>query len=293
MSYCSPNVNITEHYTCFEYEELKQIALALNIYIQKNKLCLINSNSANCSKKIINTNKKTKRQLWYSIYNRLKTICPYEHCWVDLEFINNIPDKYVREKVREFTFKPKITKNYNSWLYTQDINNVLQQYQEVDKSFKFLGALPSDFYKITDMNYSKICNYNKFAIVFNLDNHTQPGSHWVSFLIDNQNKTIEYYDSAGNLPNKNIKDFIKKVKLYLDKKCNAKYTTLYNKNQQQYGDIECGMYAIHFIIQRLLGNSFHKITHNTILDKDMNLFRRIVFRPKTKIKQKLTDKGQK
>ena len=25
MSYCSPSVNIKDHYTCFEYDELKQI----------------------------------------------------------------------------------------------------------------------------------------------------------------------------------------------------------------------------------------------------------------------------
>ena len=288
MSYCSPNINIKNHYTCFEHDELKQIALALNIYIQKNLLCEIwekgikkGSGQGNCSKKIININKKTKKQLWYSIYNRLKTICPYEYCWVDLKFIDNINDNYLKEKIRDFTFKPKITKDYNSWLYTQDINNVLQQYQEVDKSFKFLGALPSDFHKIIPVDYSEIYNYNKLAVVFNLDNHTQPGSHWVSFLIDNDKKTLEYYDSAGKLPNKNISEFIKKTKTYLNNKKStlAKYTVLYNKKRHQYGDRECGMYAIYFIIQRLLGDSFKKISNSTILDKDMNRFRRIVFRP--------------
>jgi hypothetical protein len=48
MSYCSPNVNVTgigNHYTCFDHDELKEIALALNIYIQKNKLCLLESSN--------------------------------------------------------------------------------------------------------------------------------------------------------------------------------------------------------------------------------------------------------
>lgn len=312
MSYCSPNINIKNHYTCFDYDELKQIALALNIYIQKNMLCEIlgkntKKSTVNCSKKIIDINKKTKKQLWYSIYNRLKTICPYEYCWVDLKFIDELNDNYLKEKIREFTFKPKITKDYNSWLYTQDINNVLQQYQEVDKSFKFLGALPCDFHKIIPVDYSKINDYSKFAIVFNLDNHTQPGSHWVSFLIDNDTKTLEYYDSGGKLPNKNIREFIEKTKKYLNKNNNkylnrsqasvsaryltdaepigsARYRILYNKKRQQYENIECGMYAMYFIIQRLLGDSFEKITNSTILDKDMNRFRRIVFRPLSKNK---------
>ena len=294
MSYCSPNVNVTgigNHYTCFDHDELKEIALALNIYIQKNKLCLLESRkqdglvklkSKTCSTKIINISKKTKKQLWYSIYNRLEKICPYEYCWVDLEFINNIKDPYLRDKIRDFTFKPKI-KDANSWLWTEDINRVLQQYQEIDKSFKFLGALPSDFYKLTKVNYKDICNYNKYSIVFNLDNHNQSGSHWVAFLIDNKNKTIEYYDSVGNLPNKNINAFIKRVQNYLHKNCKATYEILYNKTKHQYENNECGMFAIHFIIKRLLGESFHKISKMVIKDKDMNRFRKIVFRPKAKL----------
>jgi len=289
MSYCSPNINVANHYTCFEHDELKEIALALNIYIQKNKLCLLDkSTSKTCSTKIINIGKKTKKQLWYSIYNRLKIICPYEYCWVDLDFINNIKDRYLRDKIRDFTFKPKGPKTANSWLWTEDINRVLQQYGSIDKTFKFLGALPSDFYKITKMNWTNICNYNKFSIVFNLDNHKQSGSHWVAFLIDNKTKTIEYYDSIGNLPNTNINVFIKHVQNFLHKKCKTKYEILYNTTKQQYENNECGMFAIHFIITRLLGKSFHDISNMKITDKDMNRFRKIVFRPKVERKtQKL------
>lgn len=287
MSYCSPNINITNHYTCFEHDELKEIALALNIYIQKNKLCLLDkSTSKTCSTKIINIGKKTKKQLWYSIYNRLKIICPYEYCWVDLEFINNIKDHYLRDKIRDFTFKPKGPKTTNSWLWTEDINRVLQQYGSID-TFKFLGALPSDFYKLTKIDWTNICNYNKFSIVFNLDNHKQSGSHWVAFLIDNKTKTIEYYDSIGNLPNKNINTFIKRVHNFLHKKCKTKYEILYNRTKQQYENNECGMFAIHFIITRLLGKSFHDISNMKITDKDMNRFRKIVFRPNVEHKQKL------
>ena len=39
---------------------------------------------------------------------------------------------------------------------------------------------------------------NKIAIVFNLDRHDQPGSHWVSLFIDLECKFIFYFDSAGN-----------------------------------------------------------------------------------------------
>ena len=298
MSYCSPNINVTNHYTCFEHDELKQIALALNIYIQQEKLCLLESNtpkskSKTCSTKIINVNKRTKRQLWYSIYKRLKTICPYEYCWVDLEFIKNIKDNSLRDKIRDFTFKPKGPKNTNSWLWTEDINRVLQQYMTIDKTFKFLGALPSDFYKLTKMNFADICNYNKFSIVFNLDNHKQSGSHWVAFLIDNTTKTIEYYDSLGALPNKNINTFIKRAQTFLHKKCKTEYKILYNRTKHQYENNECGMFAIHFIITRLLGKSFSDISNMKIKDKDMNRFRKIIFRPKVNEHYKTKNKSNK
>lgn len=209
---CSPNVDtsihgIRQHYTCFTTEELLEIAMAFNNYIKRNKVC---STKENCvPKKPISIKNKSKKELWNSIYNRLNKICKYEWCWVDQSFINVIPDEYLQEKLKYFTFKPKMNNNKYNWLSTSDINNVMQQYQEFDKSFKFLGALPCDFYKITKVKYNDIPKYKKIGIIFNLDTHDKSGSHWVSFLIDNRNKTIEYFDSIGHSPNVHIKQFIK------------------------------------------------------------------------------------
>ena len=183
--FCAPNVvNVEDHYTCFTFDELKQIALAFNIHIQKHKIC-DKSNNVCVPRKLIGIRNKTKKQLWTSIYKRLEKICPYESCWIDLDFIKSVDDEILRDKIRYFTFKPKMSKHINAWLSTSDINNVLQQYQELDHSFKFLGALPSDFYKVIKVDYSQIKNYKKIGVVLNLDDHTQKGSHWVSFLIDN------------------------------------------------------------------------------------------------------------
>ena len=286
MSYCAPNVDIRDHYTCFEFDELKSIAVAFNNYIAKNKKCPTRKGQKQKSKtkcepnRKINIYNKTKRQLWNSIYRRLKYLCPYEYCWIDLDFINQIDDKNLKEKLTWFTFKPKMTRTKNAWLSTQDINNVLQQYQEIDPSFKFLGALPSDFYKVTRVDYNKIFDYKRIAIVFNLDGHKDPGSHWVAFLIDNTSKTLEYYDSAAQKPNKNIQVFIDTVKSYIESQ-GYNYKLYYNTTKHQFQNNECGVYAIYFIIQRLIGFDFNHITKNVILDKQMNQFRNIIFRPKT------------
>ena len=276
VDFCSPNVSVENHWTCFELYELKEIALAFNIYIQRNKIC--NEQLDICSpKKLIKINNKTKKQLWKSIYNSLELVCKYEHCWVDLDFVKKIDDKYLQDKIKYFTFKPKMNERSDKWLGTKDINNVLQQYQEFDHSFKFLGALPSDFYKVTKVKWKEIYNYKKIGIVFNLDGHRELGSHWVAFLIDNTNKTLEYYDSTGNLPNANIQKFINKIIDFLKKDSKLQYITKINKIRHQYKNSECGIYSIHFIIQRLLGYTFEEITTTIIKDDDMKKFRSRIF----------------
>lgn len=271
-NFCAPNIDVTNHYTCFEEEELRQIATAFNRFIQDNKrVC----NKRKCvPRKTINIQNKSKKELWYSIYNRLNKICDYEYCWVDQKFIDIITDKNLREKLKYFTFKPKGTTKRKSWLSTININQVVQQYQELDKTFEFLGALPSDFYTQLKVDYNMFKKYKRLAVIFNLDTHDQPGSHWVTLFIDNTIKTMEYFDSTGNSPNEHISKFI-----HILRKLLPNYSFLVNKQVHQSKNSECGVYAIYYIVQRLLGNNFEKITSNIIKDEDMSLFRDVIFRP--------------
>jgi Ulp1 family protease len=266
---CAPNINISTHYTCFTKHELVSIAKAYNLY-------KTNTNKKDTNK--INITNKTKKQLWRSIYNRFNKICKYEHCWIDQSFINNIQDDDLKNKLRYFTFKPKLSKNPKTWLSTNDINAVLSQYQETyDKTFKYLGALPSDFYTLVRINYQDILKCDMLGIVFNLDKHNEPGSHWVAFIIDNKKQTIEYFDSTGSLPNQPIYMFIKKFK-------NGKngilenYKLLINDKIHQKKNTECGVYSIYYILQRLNGKQFNVICNNIIKDDEMKAFRKFLFR---------------
>lgn len=289
MSYCAPNVNIVDHYTCFEYSELCEIAKSFNKFIEKhcNKVNKVNNSKCNfntvpiqiyeCNDQDDNGKEEIKkRELWNDIYDRLKDVCKYEYCWIDYEFIKTIPDNELREKIKLFTFKPKMSMHIDNWLSTRDINNVLIQYEKLYDTFKFLGALPSDFYKIEKIDYSFIDSYNRIGIVFNLDPHSSSGSHWVAFLVDNKKRTLEYFDSVGNGPNKNIKMFIRKIKSMLDAK-GTKYKYHYNNIQHQYKNSECGVYAIYYIVQRLLGYSFREICKKVIGDDQMYEFRNNIF----------------
>lgn len=276
MSVCAPNVDVSDHYTCFELNELKQIALAFNIFIQTNKICSPADKNICAKTNLINVNHTDKKKLWNDIYDTLKPICKYEYCWIDLDFINLIRDPFLQEKVKMFTFKPQMTLERYSWLSTQDINSVMQQYEKHDPNFEFLGALPSDFYKLHRLNYKSLANMRQFSAVLNLDTHNQPGSHWVAFFADNKSKTLEYFDSAGKQPNKHITKFFDKlVKNYF-----KKYHLFINDTKHQKHNSECGVYATYYIIQRLKGYSFDQITKHIVDDETMNQFRDYIFRPR-------------
>lgn len=273
--FCAPNVNISTHYTCFTKDELLSIAKAFNEYIKNKTLC---QKSICVPKTPINISNKSKKQLWKSIYNKFNKICKYEHCWIDQSFINNINDMGLKAKLRYFTFKPKLSNNYKSWLSTNDINAVLEQYQEIyNDTFKYLGALPSDFYTQIRVNYNALLKYDILGIVFNLDKHNEPGSHWVAFVIDNKKQTIEYFDSTGLMPNEPIFKFIRKFK-------NGKngfienYKLLINDKIHQRKNTECGVYSIYYILQRLDGKNFKMICDNIIRDDEMKAFRQYLFR---------------
>lgn len=286
MNYCSPNNNtldISSHYTCFALKELQEIAIAFNIYIHNNNICTKKNTCV--PKKLIDIQNKDKKELWYSIYNRLKPICKYEYCWIDLEFINLISDKNLQDKIKYFTFKPKMTKTKYSWLSNNDINSILQQYQKLNTNFYYFGALPSDFYKIKTIDYTNFNKFDLIGIVLNLDKHNENGSHWVTLVIDNITKTIEYFDSVGNKPNYRIDNFVKLLRTkYL-----KNYKHKINKVVHQSKDTECGIYSIYYIIQRLYGKTFDEITQNIIHDDDMNKFRKFIFRPN---KYVTTDKNK-
>ena len=291
---CSPNVayEFKNTFTCFSLKQLIYIAKMYNNWISnKRKLCK-KSDKNTCIDltyaKLIKINGKynemqsedpqIKSLLWKEICKRLYPLCKNdESCWIELDFLNN-PEitsnshKNIVKKIKLLTFKPKKIYNERDWLNTTDIENVLRQYECVYKGFKFLGAVPSDFYKIKNINISDFNKYNKLGMILNLDSYKEAGSHWVAVYIDKKKKTLEYFDSTGNHPNNNIKHYINQLLSYFP---NYKY--LQNNYKHQFLDSECGVYSIYYIIHRLLGFDFEYLTSNIIKDNDMQQFRNYIF----------------
>jgi hypothetical protein len=74
--------------------------------------------------------------------------------------------------------------------------------------------------------------------IINLDTIEGPGTHWVAYY--RNKKTVNYFDSFGNLPPP-----IELVK-YLGSDCKIYYNY---KKYQNYGSINCGQLCLHFLYE--------------------------------------------
>lgn len=279
-SYCSPGKE--KKNSCLDKKQLEIIAKDYNKY--KND-------------KIINP-KLPKKKLYNDIKKELDEICKEgELCWIEQNFI-----KAENKNILEESFKPEKPMEWyydkKTWLNTYDIVEVLEQYEEPYKEFKFLGVFPIDFqsrypggkcigddlctFHINDLNKTK------FAMILNLDKHDQPGSHWVALFccLDPKNKQygIYYYDSTAYPPPLEVQTFMKSIYLQaMNKNSNIDFPVRFNKIQKQYKNSECGMFSILFVIKMLNNNSFDDICQNMERDDNVNNYRNVLYRPNLKI----------
>ena len=92
----------------------------------------------------------------------------------------------------------------------------MEQYMLKYPNFIFYGPVPldfADFYtELSNINLKTLSkNKKKIGIIFNLDYSYQSGSHWVSFFLDLENKTLCFFDSTGDKPAKEIRILIDSI----------------------------------------------------------------------------------
>jgi hypothetical protein len=183
------------------------------------------------------------------------------------------------EKPAEWDKKPK------QWLDSYNIEDVMNQYEKADPTFEFIGPVPIDFdEKVGGWGrciVDEICKLNtekmkakrktKIGIIFNLDKHDEPGSHWVCAYIDIDASSAYYFDSYGIKPQYEILRLFKRLQTQGIKHL------YYNDIRHQREGSECGMYCLFCIICLLRGRPFYDICKHVVDDKTMNAFRDILF----------------
>ena len=219
--YCAPDKE-TNKYTCFSLKALKKIATALNKEDHNTKGDVIDKSLINT-----NDNDENKYRLWKVIKEKLinNIPCDKDYCWTDNKTIKKMDDMEIEYE----TFRPKKPgswyDNKKAWLSTTDIQQVLLQYENKHSDFIFIGPVPIDFDKKVSVGgciVDELCNLDigklyksgkrKLGVVFNLDPHDMPGSHWVSLFVNMSNGGIYFHDSVGKFPNTEISNLMFRIR---------------------------------------------------------------------------------
>ena len=276
-SHCSPDH--TDIYdktkTCYTKDQLVFIASKYNKFYKNKKIPIKTKNSL-------------KREILKQLHDRLKV---HEHLWYKLEFMKTINEENKKDLME--SFKPEKPKewqlNSKKWLNTYDILNVMEQYEDKYRSYKFLGVFPIDFdHRVNGMYCVSpvMCNFDlkkllrdgiiQCGAILNLDYHYQSGSHWVCMYIgltpNNPNFGCYYIDSGASKAPNEVVDFYQKIKSQVQsqysKDVSDKFKFKENKKQFQFKNTECGMFSMYFMIQFLRQKTFRSIINSKINDEE-------------------------
>ena len=211
-------------------------------------------------------------EIWTALKQRLNQSCRNEACWMkQLMGPDSAPGS-------EDTFAPEAPKSWirdpDEWLSSEDIENVMKQYEDKFPTFEFLGPSPSDYSAPKTAGvcvWEELCNFSlnkyvdagthKIGVIFNTDPHTEDGEHWVSLFINidsNRNGTnkannyVFFFDSTGDRPQKEIREFIETV-TQQGRALGIRFKYYENRKQHQKRNTECGMYALFMIVNLIEG----------------------------------------
>jgi hypothetical protein len=232
------------------------------------------------------------KEIHKELSEHLKYICNNEACWLKQktafgQLESELTDSFAPESPSEWK------KNPNEWLSSTDIMKVMKQYEKAYECFDFIGPSPIDFDTrklYGECVWEELCNFNleklikkgktKIGIIFNTDPHNKPGQHWISMFINIKKKRIFFFDSTGDSPPQEIQVLIERIKEQ-GQNCSPTINFKVDSNEgveHQYGNTECGIYSIFFIVHMLEDTTTeHYLKTHILRDEYMEKFRQVYF----------------
>ena len=201
------------------------------------------------------------KEIAHQLRKKLGKSCSQEDCWLE-----EIQDGEKRRQLNELLFAPDRPKEWEkaptTWLSNYDIADVLRQYEVAYPEFKLLGPSAIDYdYKeeggkcvweeLCRLSLKEVMQHGKtkLGVIFNLDKHDGPGTHWVAMFIDLDENMIIYYDSAANPEPPEISRLKNEVITQAKQLDPPKKMKLVkNAIAHQSSNTECGMFCLFFII---------------------------------------------
>ena len=235
------------------------------------------------------------------IFNQTNSRLLPEHEWWEQPWVNKHLSTTEISEIKEKHYSPEAPKkwleNPVEWLSTLEIDAKLEQYEKKYPEFKYYGATPIDFDLKSDTGscqVNSLCNINLGAllnqktpkkyigVVFNLDKHDEPGSHWIALFVNIPKAEINYWDSYAVSPPTEVETLMDKIAIQGSKLHKPiKFKKNVNKFRHQYKGSECGVYSCNFIIEQLEGKSFDQVVKTIIPDDKMNARRKEFFNMST------------
>lgn len=226
-----------------------------------------------------------------------KARCKTERCWIDKSKLESQRRAEILKKFFRPTMPDQWEKDPDDWLDSNNIDDVMRQYEETYPFFKYYGSNPIDFsapdpYNEENAKQKKclndsICKINfadllkqgktKLGFIYNLDPSNKGGSHWIASFTDIPAHRSYYFDSYGMKAPPQIARFMRSMTLQ-----DPKMKLEYNARRFQYGGTECGIYSIYFLIRMLEGDSFKKFCRRAPRDAEIMPLRQWLFSPKNK-----------
>ena len=274
---CSPKENgIENNFSCYITDDLKKLKNFWNI---RHADDLITSHDP--------------KEIWTTLKDRFSNVCNQEACWLRQNFVSSTIGTELLN-----SFSPQQPKSWKKkpyeWLTTTDIQSVMKQYEDTYDDFEFIGPSPIDYN--TNINnqcvWPEICNFDiekkllngkrKIGIIFNLDTHDEPGSHWVALYVELSKREIYYFDSTKTYKReipKEIFEFVDNLNMDTNNRFAFEFDFNYNnKVEHQKQNTECGIYCIYFITQLLTNKKVWKdFIDERIPDAEMKKLRNIFY----------------
>lgn len=274
---CNPSTLNATKTTCLPYDMLVRLRTAWNKTHPKHA---------------IPTSLRKKEDIWQALREKMRATykCASEYCAVQ-----KLGDKGLKDATTEY-FRPAPPSEWTSggttpdkeqlWHVTESISSVMEQYEKAIPSFEFIGPVPIDFDSQLPGSWGRcvvdeLCSLDlatirrrgdtSVGIIFNLDPHDKPGSHWVCAYLDLLGGNAYYYDSYGYPPCPEIRRLLRRCR---DQGCRNIY---WNDIRHQRKSIECGTYCMYIIISLLKGKSFAELCRNRVDDDTMNGIRDLLY----------------
>lgn len=268
----------------------KETVAAMKKHLQKKN---VDTTMLKTAKAIVDTVKKDLR-------------CNTEECVLkDPHFVKEEIKSIVKESLDRI--KPEGPANSTRLLNNENIDNVLKKLTKRHDGFYHMNFQMIDFAgekdssgewvikkgtKIYPTQLGKIDmakdviskEYKTFGVVMNTDVRTGGGIHWFSLFCDFRTNpcTIEYFNSSGNKPVKQIQDWLIKTEENLKSAGhNAKVVVLSGMVHQKDSETECGLYSLYYIWNRLNGVPATNFQLKRIPDAKMIAWRKRVFKTRS------------